>query len=244
MTTQHFESLTFTDDRIRQIAEDMVQNRPDEVEFLEHMLIKDKTLSTAVPDLLAAFDALAACFRTNNTLFLCGNGGSCADCMHIAGELVKSFLLCRRLPAPNKATFNHVASGMQLAARLEEGARCQVLGFNHSLNSAILNDSKRYEIQYAQELYVFGKPGDILLAISTSGNALNVLYALSTARALGMQTIGMTGNNGGQLAHNADIVVKASSAMTYYVQEQHSLLYHALCAMLEARLFGGQTTTL
>ena len=244
MTTQHFESLTFTDDRIRQIAEDMVLNRPDEVGFLEHMLSKDKSLTTAVPALLAAFDALSACFQTDNTLFLCGNGGSCADCMHIAGELVKSFLLRRSLSAAHKARFKDVDFGRELAERLEEGVRCQVLGFNHSLNSAILNDSKHYKLQYAQELYVFGKPGDILLAISTSGNALNVLYAISTARALGMQTIGMTGNTGGQLAQNADIVIHASSAMTYYIQEQHSLLYHALCAMLEARVFGEHPTTL
>jgi D-sedoheptulose 7-phosphate isomerase len=233
-----FASLSFPDDHIRQMAADILTNRPTEAEFLDHMLEKDPALAAAVPALLAAFEALTACLAQGQTLYLCGNGGSCADCMHIAGELVKSFLLHRRLSAANAAKFAHLEFGAELAAHLEEGARCQVLGFNHSLNSAILNDSRRYEMQYAQELYVFGRPGDILLAISTSGNALNVLYAVTTATALGMRSIALTGRDGGKLARSAEIAIKAPADLTYHVQEQHSLLYHALCAMLEARLFG------
>lgn len=236
--TTFLEACRAADDDIRRIADDIARNRPDEAEFLAHMLRHDASLAAAVPALLETFDILLTGFRAGQTLFLCGNGGSCADCMHFAGELVKSFLLRRTLSAEHRAAFKHVEFGEALAKQLEEGARCHVLGFNHSLNSAILNDSRRYEMQYAQELYVFGKPGDMLLALSTSGNALNVLYAVSTAAALGMTTLGLTGSDGGQLARSVDVALKAPASMTYHVQEQHSLLYHALCAMLEARLFG------
>jgi D-sedoheptulose 7-phosphate isomerase len=238
MASKCFKSLHFDDERVRQIAGDILKNRPDEERFLEHMLAKDSSLTTAVPALLRAFDTLLTCFEDGNTVFLCGNGGSCADCMHIAGELVKSFLLHRKLSAASKSQFIDLDFGDVLAEHLEYGLRCHVLGFNHSLNTAILNDSRRYEVQYAQELYVFGKPGDVLLSISTSGNAMNVLYAVSTAKALGLQTIGMTGHDGGKLGQTVDIAVKTPATVTYHIQEQHSILYHALCAMLEARIFG------
>jgi len=238
MTSTLVELLPFEEQNARRMAEDIWMNWPTERQFLEHMLAKDNSLTSVLPALFYTFEALLTCFKNGSTLFLCGNGGSCADCMHIAGELVKSFLLRRRLSANSKVQFAHLEFGDTLAEHLEYGVRCHVLGFNHSLNSAILNDSQRYEMQYAQELYVFGKPGDILLSISTSGNALNVLYAVSTAKALGMQTVGMTGNDGGKLAGSVDIAIKTPAMMTYHVQEQHSIIYHALCAMVEARLFG------
>jgi D-sedoheptulose 7-phosphate isomerase len=226
-----------TDTDVRRIAEDIWNNRPNERQFLEHMLMRDGSLHVVVPDVLRALDALCDSFANGHTLFLCGNGGSSADCMHIAGELMKSFNLRRQLSDQHQAQFNGIEFGDMLTVHLEEGLPCLVLGFNHSLNSAILNDSRRYEVQYAQELHVLGKPGDVLWGISTSGNALNVLYAVSTAKARGIKTIGMTGHAGGKLAQSVDIAIKAPATVTSYVQEQHSILYHALCAMLETRFF-------
>jgi D-sedoheptulose 7-phosphate isomerase len=240
MTLKQLDSITYPDERIRHIADDILANRPGERQFLEHLISKDASLAATVPALLKTFDALLTCFQQAHTLFLCGNGGSCADCMHIAGELMKSFNIRRTLSAESRAQFAGLEFAEELVEHLEYGLPCLVLGFNHSLNSAILNDSRRYEVQFAQELYVFAKPGDVLLGISTSGNALNVLYAVSTAKALGIKTIGMTGSTGGKLAQAVDIAIKAPAAATYKVQEQHSMLYHALCAMLEARLFGKQ----
>ena len=227
------------DEQSQRIFENIWANKPEEKQFIEQMLQKDNSLSEALPNALLAFDLLIKRFEAGQTLFLCGNGGSCADCMHIAGELVKSFLLRRRLFASSKAAFKGLEFGNVLAENLEYGLPCTVLGFNHSLNSAILNDSGMAELQFAQELYVLGKKGDVLLGISTSGNALNVLHAVSVAKALGMKTIGLTGGQGGKLAQTVDIAIKVPETSTPLIQQQHETIYHALCAMLESRFFSG-----
>jgi D-sedoheptulose 7-phosphate isomerase len=225
------------DDRSQRIFDDICANRPAEKQFIEHMLQKDESLREALPPMLLAFELLVERFEDGRTLFLCGNGGSCADCMHIAGELMKSFKLRRRLSPESKTKFSGLEFGDSLAEHLEYGLPCMVLGFNHSLNSAILNDSGMSEIQYAQELYVLGKKNDVLFSISTSGNASNVLHAVSTAKALGMTTVGLTGKHGGRLAQVVDLAIQTPETSTPYIQEQHVILYHALCAMLESRFF-------
>lgn len=227
------------DEGSQQIFDNIWANKPEERQFIEQMLQKDNSLSEALSGMLLAFDTLVKCFESGHTLFLCGNGGSCADCMHIAGELVKSFLLRRHLSASSKAAFVGLEFGNTLAENLEYGLPCIALGFNHSLNSAILNDSGMAELQFAQELYVLGKQGDVLLGISTSGNARNVLHAVSVAKALGMKTIGLTGSQGGKLAQTVDIAIKVPETSTPTIQQQHEAIYHTLCAMLESRFFSG-----
>jgi D-sedoheptulose 7-phosphate isomerase len=226
------------DDQLQPIVDDIVQNRPEERVFLEQMLRTDSRLQTILPAMLRVFDLLVTRFTRGRSLFLCGNGGSCADCMHIAGELMKSFNRRRLLSAAQKAAFADHEFGDILAEHLEAGLRCIPLGFNHALNSAILNDSGLSDIQYAQELYVLGRPEDVLLGISTSGNARNVLFAVSTAKALGMTTVGLTGYTGGKLAQAADLTINVPETATPHVQEQHITVYHTLCAMLESRFFG------
>ena len=233
---QIFNAIPF-DDRSQKIFDDICTNRPAEKQYIEHLLHKDESLEEALPTMLLVFDLLVERFENRRTLFLCGNGGSCADCMHIAGELMKSFKLRRRLSLESKARFSGLEFGDSLAEHLEYGLPCIVLGFNHSLNSAILNDSGMSEIQYAQELYVLGKKDDVLFGISTSGNASNVLHAVSTAKALGMTTVGLTGKHGGKLAQVVDLVIQTPETSTPYIQEQHVILYHALCAMIESRFF-------
>jgi D-sedoheptulose 7-phosphate isomerase len=225
------------DERSQRIFDEIWANRPEEKQFIGQMLQKDYSLDKVLPNMLLAFEMLVKGFEAGHTLFLCGNGGSIADCMHIAGELMKSFYLRRHLSASNKADFSGMTFGDVLAEHLEYGLPCIVLGFNHSLSSAILNDSGITAIQYAQELYVLGKKGDLLLGISTSGNALNVLHAVSTAKVRGMATIGLTGHHGGQLAQMVDLAIKAPETVTPSIQEQHEAIYHTLCAMLESRFF-------
>ena len=179
----NLQNISF-DERSQQIFDDICANRLKEKQFIEQMLRKDSSLSGALPNALLAFDMLVKGFEAGHTLFLCGNGGSCADCMNIAGELMKSFLLRRHLSVSSKADFSGLEFGDVLAENLEYGLACIALGFNHSLNSAILNDSGMSELQFAQELYVLGKKRDILLGISTSGNAPNVLHAVTVAKAL------------------------------------------------------------
>jgi D-sedoheptulose 7-phosphate isomerase len=212
-------------------------NRPEEKRFLDQMLRKDRSLSNILPYVLLAFEVLVKSFEADKTLFLCGNGGSSADCLHIAGELMKSFYLRRRLSVESKAGFSGKPQGDTLAEHLEYGLPCIVLGTNPALNSAILNDSGLTALQYAQELYTLGKKGDVLLGISTSGNAQNVLYAVTTAKVRGMTTIGLTGCTGGQLAQQVDLPIMVPESVTPAIQEQHIAIYHTLCAMLESRFF-------
>ncbi len=205
-------------------------------------------MSAAHPELMETLQALADAFRTclrsfntGGTLFIAGNGGSMADAIHIAGELDKSFKLPRPLPAGVSQRLKSLPAGAKLADHLQQGLRTVTLGLNPALSSAIDNDSSLAHTGLAQELNALGRVGDVFLGISTSGNAVNVNYAASTAHALGMMVIALTGAGGGRLAEQADIVLRVPASQTAEVQNLHIILYHALCEMLEAQAFGGTT---
>jgi D-sedoheptulose 7-phosphate isomerase len=170
-------------------------------------------------------------------LFLCGNGGSFADCLHISGEMLKSYERKRGLSPAERALFTDLPHGGLLADALERGFPVIVLGLNHSLRSAVENDIPVPNIGFAQELYALGRKDDVLLGISTSGNAKNIAYAVTTAKAIGMKTIGLTGQVGGHLAQHVDIAIRVPKTMTNRIQEQHQLVYHALCSIIEAHYF-------
>ncbi len=188
-------------------------------------------------DLLRAYETIARSLEQGGTLFICGNGGSFADALHISGELMKSYLLRRPLPDEHQEALRSDLDASELAEALERGLRVHVLGLNHSLASALENDIQVARVGYAQELYALGRPGDVLLGISTSGKALNVRYAVAVARLLGMKTIALTGQAGGPLAQKVDLAVRVPEGETRKVQELHQPFYHALCAMLEAHFF-------
>jgi D-sedoheptulose 7-phosphate isomerase len=221
----------------RQIFDDMCARHPQEKHALQHTLQNHPFLKEILPDFLQVFSLLIQGFQAGHTLFLCGNGGSFADSIHIAGELMKAFRLKRPLSESDKLAFSEYEFNDILSEHLEKGLPCIALGLNPSLVSATQNDTQISAIQYAQELYALGKKGDMLLGISTSGNALNVRYAISTAEALGMTTLGLTGRHGGKLAEAAYITIQVPATETYMVQEQHEIVYHALCLLLELRFF-------
>jgi D-sedoheptulose 7-phosphate isomerase len=184
-----------------------------------------------------AFETLVECFRQNGTLFLCGNGGSFADCQHISGELMKTFERKRPLPEDFREKLLQDPVGTTLADELQSGFRSIPLGLSASLVSAIWNDSPTPNIHYAQELTVLGRPGDVLLAISTSGRARNVLNAMAVARALGLPVIALTGPDGGDVARQADIALRLPGARTCEIQEAHLPCYHLLCLTVEQAFF-------
>lgn len=230
----------FLHKQAQQIFDDICTNSPEEKRCLEQLLQKHPFARDILPDFLHVLSVLVRGFQRRQHLFLCGNGGSFADCIHIAGELMKTFKVQRPIPKAGWAAFADVEFGERLIKYLQEGLPCCVLGSNPSLVSAVQNDNDINALQYAQELYVLGKPGDMLLGISTSGNALNVRYAASTAKAVGMTVIGLTGKQGGKLAEAADVIIKVPETETYMVQEQHVIVYHALCLLLELRFFGNR----
>ena len=186
--------------------------------------------------LLNAYETMERCFAAGGKLMACGNGGSCADAEHIVGELMKGYKLPRRLPADRFAGLN-AEDGSPLAAGLQGALPALSLCCHTALTSAYSNDVSPSMV-YAQQVHGLGRPGDVLLGITTSGNSANVLNAVKVARAMGIVTVGLTGGDGGKLAALADIAIVAPARETYRVQEYHLPVYHALCAMLEEEFFG------
>lgn len=210
---------------------------PAEQSVLDGMIARRPDLAPCTESLLALHARLAACLDAGGTLFTCGNGGSCADAIHIVGELAKSFERKRPIPGELAEALQDLPHGAELAEHLESGFRAVTLGQNPALKTAIENDSPCRDIAFAQELNALIRPGDLLLAISTSGNARNCLMAMSAARANGGVAAALTGPQGGAMAEAADLALRAPGGSTKEVQEAHIVLWHTLCCLIEARRF-------
>ena len=210
---------------------------PLEQEVLDGLLGRRPDLAGCQETLLQLHDALLACYEGGGTLFTCGNGGSNGDALHIVGELNKSFERLRPLSAERKAKFDGLPFGKELAENLEAGLSSHALGFNGALKTAVENDNPIRDIAFAQELNALVKPGDVLLALSTSGNADNCLMAMSTAKAYGATAVSMTGPKGGKMAEFADIAIKAPGDSTKVIQEAHIALWHTMCLLIEVHYF-------
>ncbi|MGI6214492.1 MAG: D-sedoheptulose-7-phosphate isomerase [Christensenellales bacterium] len=174
---------------------------------------------------------LINCFQKGNKLMLCGNGGSAADCAHISGELCKGFLLKRKLSDDLIKKID-----TEWAEELQQGLPAINLTANTALITAIINDIGAYDI-FAQQVLALGKSGDVLMCISTSGNAENVLRASKVAKALNIKTIGLTGKSGGKLKDTCDLLLNVDATETYLIQEQHIKIYHRLCILIEEAMF-------
>jgi len=188
-------------------------------------LIKKHPQLETLP-ILDAFFMLKTTYESGGKVLVCGNGGSAADAEHIVGELMKGFLVPRKVEDPRLA---HIP-GLQgaLPAIALTGHTALSLAFANDVNPALI---------FAQQVFGYGKSDDTLICISTSGNAENVIMAAKTAKALGIKVIGMTGITGGNLAEHCDLLLNVPENETMYVQELHLPLYHGLCAMLEAEFF-------
>ena len=188
--------------------------------------------------IITAVQVLTEAFKNGSKLLLCGKGGSCADCEHIAGELLKGFLLKRPVcpEFANALEKNYGETGKEIACKLQQGLPAISLATHCGAISAFANDVDP-ELVYAQQVLAYGRRGDVLLGISTSGNAKNVAAAVMTAKTLGMHTIGLTGKDGGMLADLSDLALIMPQTETYRIQEDHLAVYHLLCAMIEYELF-------
>jgi len=208
-----------------------------EQEILEAMRARRPELDGCVHALLEVHAALVRCYDGGGTVFTCGNGGSNADALHIVGELCKSFERKRPLPKELLRKLEGLPFGEALAQHLEAGLPAVALGFNGALKTAVENDSPQRDIAFAQELNALMRSGDVLVALSTSGNAGNCLMAMSVAKAKGGAAIAMTGPHGGKMAPFADIAVKAPGDSTKVVQEYQITLWHTMCCLIEAHYF-------
>ena len=193
-------------------------------------------LAPVVPALAQACCLLENAFRNGGKLLLCGNGGSACDCEHIAGELMKSFILPRGLTENEQQALHTFGDDGLLAGGLQNGLPCLVLSGLMGLSTAFANDADP-ALAFAQQAWVYAREGDVLLGISTSGNSRNVVLAAQAAKARGAKVIGLTGHAQGKLAPLCDVLLNVPETQTYRIQELHLPIYHALCLELEERFF-------
>ena len=200
---------------------------------LEKLLERYPQLDPCISQIQDAFDLLCNCYEKDGIVYICGNGGSAADAQHIVAELMKSFSIPRKISSAMRERLNDE----YLAKRLEGALRAISLTGAGSLATAFANDVDP-DLVFAQQIFGYGRSGDVLWGISTSGNSRNVLYALRTARAKDIKTLGLTGKSGGEMAALCDVCICVPESEAHKVQELHLPIYHVLCRMLEAEFFG------
>lgn len=208
------------------------------MEILNTLIGRYPDLAPVRGEIEASYRILEECYSQGGKLLIAGNGGSSADAEHIVGELMKGFVKRRELSDEVKASFEKAdpQHGRELADKLQGGLPAIALSGHPALSTAFLNDVDG-DMIYAQQVCGYGREGDVLLGISTSGNAKNIDYAVTVAKAKGMKVIGLTGRDGGKLGVRADVAVVVPQQETYRIQELHLPVYHALCLMLEERFF-------
>lgn len=207
-------------------------------EMIFDKLYKDyPVLDVNKEDIEKAYSYLLTCAKNEAFIYCCGNGGSAADSEHITGELMKGFILKRPLPEEEKALFDNIEGGEDIALKLQQGIRCISLVSQTGVISAFANDIDPTLI-YAQQVYAYAKSkDDVLIALSTSGNSLNIVNAVKAAKAKGIRTVSITGEKESKLSALSDVTIKLPTSVTYEVQELTLPVYHALCAALEAAMF-------
>lgn len=188
--------------------------RRAQAHLLESAEIKRKVAENCLDSILTAAQLIAEAFRSGGKVLLCGNGGSAADCQHLAAEFV------------NRLTIDFQRPGLPAIA----------LTTDTSFLTAFANDYA-FEGVFERQVQTLGKPGDVLIGISTSGNSVNVARAVEAARAAEMRAIVLTGNCG-RLVEMADTAISVPSANTQYIQEAHLEIEHILCDLVERSLFG------
>jgi len=173
--------------------------------------IKDQLME----DIIKAVDLLSACYKTGNKLLLCGNGGSAADCQHIATELM-----------------------IRLSHHIQRPALPAIALTTDSSNLTAGGNDIGFENVFARNVEGLGNKGDVLLVISTSGNSPNVIKAVEAAHKKGMKAIGFLGGKGGKLKEMVDLPVVIPSSNVQRIQEGHITVAHIICELVEEKLYG------
>ncbi len=211
-------------------------------EKIDELIERYPALEICHENLTKAVEKICESFRAGHKLITCGNGGSAADAMHVVGELMKGFLLPRKIEDFNKDFVRRAAELFPgdvgyFKANLQCALPAISLVGETSLTTAFANDNVP-DLVFAQQLFGIGQRGDTLLAISTSGNSENVLYAVEVAKILGVNSIAMTGQHGGRLKHIADISICVPADSSYTIQEFHLPIFHTICIAAENEFFG------
>lgn len=205
---------------------------------MKELLMRYPELKSTEHEIEAAYNMLLETYKSGRKVLVCGNGGSCSDSEHIVGELMKCFK--KKRPVSSAFSENMKSffpNDAQIFTEKLEGALPAIsLPSQTAVLSAYAND-KDPSLVYAQLVYGYGKAGDTLIGLTTSGNSKNVINAFKTAKALGVKTLALTGMDGGLSNEICDTVIHAPETETYKIQELHLPIYHCLCARLENELF-------
>jgi D-sedoheptulose 7-phosphate isomerase len=182
--------------------------------LLQSIEVKHQTLAACLPSVLHAVDVVTAAFRAGGKLMICGNGGSAADSQHMAAELVSRLTMAFERP----------------------GLPALALTTDSSFLTAFANDIN-FEDVFARQVQALGKPGDVLLGISTSGNSKNVVRAVEQAIEQDIRTVGLLGA-AGKLPGMVEVAICVPSSVTAHVQETHLAIEHVICDLVEREIFG------
>lgn len=207
-------------------------------QILDRLIERYPSLEVCKDQIKKAGEMLIQSYKNNGQLLACGNGGSSSDSDHIVGELMKSFSKKRPIDSNLADALKNVSKerGSLMASKLEMGLPAISLNAHSALVSAVSNDIGG-DFIFAQQVIGYGRKGDVLLGISTSGNSQNVVDACIVAKARGVKVITLTGEKGGKMKEFADVAICVPSTCTPDVQEFHLPIYHTLCIMVEETFF-------
>ena len=195
---------------------------------MEELMRRYPKLAECEKDIEKALRLMISTYENGGKTLVCGNGGSAADSEHIVGELMKGFLrkrkVCdKRLP-------------VLLREKLQGALPAVSLPSQSAVLTAYINDVSP-EMMYAQLVYGYAQPRDLVIGISTSGNSKNIINAIEVARAVGAKTVALTGRHGGRLSELSDVTIRVPETETYKIQEYHLPIYHYICAETEKAFF-------
>jgi D-sedoheptulose 7-phosphate isomerase len=207
--------------------------------YIEHLIERYPILVSLKENIANAINLLIDTTKNNGTYLVCGNGGSAADSDHIVGELMKGFVLKRTITndLSERILQKYPEDYQYLTSNLQQGISAISLVSHNALISAFSND-KAPDLIFAQQVLGYGKSGDTLIAISTSGNSKNVVHAAQIAKVMGLNVISLTGNTGGKLRDLSDVLINVPEIETYKIQEYHLPIYHCICLAIENEFFG------
>ena len=195
------------------------------MKYINELVERYPQLTVCKEQIAEATEKIIEMHKNSGKLLLCGNGGSCSDCEHISGELLKGFLLRRKPDSTN-----------EIISQLQDGIPAIPLASLTALSTAFCNDVNP-DLVYAQLVHVLHNSNDVFLGISTSGNSKNVVYGAMVAKEHNLVTIALTGGNDSKLGKICDITIKVPESETFKVQELHLPVYHAICAQVEEHFF-------
>lgn len=199
-------------------------------EIFNELIERYPSLKVCETEIYNAYKVLKECYLSGGKVLACGNGGSAADADHIVGELMKGFLLGRKIKD------NALNGDDEILTHLQGALPAVSLCSHSSLLTAFANDLE-FDYAYAQQVYGLANKGDVLIALSTSGNSASVVNAVRAAGAKGVTSIGITGSKESKMSSKCDVCIKLPESETFKIQELTLPVYHCLCAMLEADFF-------